>query len=196
MRCALMPQDNIVGLILAGGQSKRMGKDKATLGIGDKTFLEQAIDVLKTVDIPLLKIVVSSKARMGYVCLPDLNPGMGPLGGLYTAMQKLMMEADSLLVIPVDMPFLTSGVINNLLARASHAKPDVEFISYEGQHFPFWISLSIRIMSILDEQIKLNQLSVHAFRKKLKTLELKTTDFDPKFFLNINTPETLLMDQG
>jgi molybdopterin-guanine dinucleotide biosynthesis protein A len=107
----------IVGLILAGGLSSRMGEDKALLSIDGETLLERTARVLRKAGAASIAI---SGSRPGGV--PDRWPLAGPVGGIASAVATLP-DAE-LLIVPVDMPRLDDHVLGPLLAerseRASH----------------------------------------------------------------------------
>src|SRR4030042_5246396 len=96
----------ILGVILAGGKSIRMGKDKCRLPFGDGTLLSSSINLLRRV-VSDYVVIADSEDRYSDVCVPvwgDLKPGIGPLGGIFTAFTK--SKSSYIIVIACDMPFL------------------------------------------------------------------------------------------
>ena len=85
----------ITGIILSGGQSTRMGTDKALLQINEKTLLENAIEICKPV---CKEILISSNnpehEKFGYKIIPDEIKNCGPLGGIYTCLKNSNTEWD------------------------------------------------------------------------------------------------------
>lgn len=105
----------ILGLVLAGGLSSRMGRDKAALTIAGATLLQRAILALHEAGAALVAV---SGDRPGGI--PDRWPRSGPVGGIASATEYL--PDGELLVVPVDMPHLDSAVLAPLLASVgAHA---------------------------------------------------------------------------
>lgn len=116
----------IAGLILAGGKSSRMGRDKVDVELGGKTLLKHAIERLS----PQVSIIAvsSNKAHGDAGALPVLEDSIaghqGPLAGILAGLEwaaALKPQPTHLAVVPVDAPFFP----DNLVARlASHAGDD------------------------------------------------------------------------
>lgn len=107
--------DDCTGLILAGGESRRMGRDKASLEFGGQTLLQRAIDLLQSV---FPQVLVSVRRPRGDVAAPqvlDEIPGAGPLAGLCTGLAR--SGTPWVFAMAADMPFLRSEVIRALAGR-------------------------------------------------------------------------------
>lgn len=92
-------------VILTGGASRRMGRDKAMLPIGDKTMLQYLIDKYSAALGPVA-VSVNTAGRFpfeGAAELPDRYPDMGPLNGLVSAFEET--EADCVFMTGTDLPF-------------------------------------------------------------------------------------------
>src|SRR5881394_2170013 len=92
------------GFILAGGQSVRLGRDKANLDWHGRPLLNHMVELLATVCDPV-RIV-------GRGDLPDAIPGLGPIGGIFTALMSTATDLN--LIVAVDLPLLTSHFLNDL----------------------------------------------------------------------------------
>lgn len=105
-----------IAVILSGGRSSRMGRDKAELPLGGETFLER----LTTGLTPLFDRVYVSVDRPGRYPgrreLPDLRPGQGPLAGLEAAFRSTAAEA--VFLAAVDLPFAAPALAAKVLERA------------------------------------------------------------------------------
>src|SRR5699024_8749210 len=98
------PREQWTGLVLAGGKSSRMGRDKAGLIWADgQRFLDRAIDLLEQAGCA--RVIVSGE-RPGYDCVPDRWPDQGPLGGIASVLAAGLELNGPLLIVPVDMPQL------------------------------------------------------------------------------------------
>lgn len=96
-------------VILAGGQSSRMGTDKATLSIQGKSLLEHCVERIKVSGCDHIRI---SRNQPGY--LQDRVKNAGPLGGIEAAMHQIP-AGELLLVVPVDMPLLGPELLSELI---------------------------------------------------------------------------------
>jgi molybdopterin-guanine dinucleotide biosynthesis protein A len=115
-------KSTIAGLILTGGKSSRMGQDKATLEIGDLPLWRIAIDILEplTDKVILVGQIPSLANTAPYTMLADSPPGLGPLGGLATGLERSGYEHH--LVLAVDYPLARPALFRLLLEQANQAK--------------------------------------------------------------------------
>lgn len=106
-------------VILAGGRSSRMGRDKASLPMEGKTFLGRLVAEYQQ-DFPVLVSV--GKAGKFDTCgageLVDLHPGQGPLAGLETAFAQT--DADAVFLTATDLPFGTAALAKRLCQLLEH----------------------------------------------------------------------------
>lgn len=111
----------VAGFVLAGGQSRRMGRDKALLPDAAGTLVERvASEVGKVCDSVAL---LGDPARYGHLNLPviaDLIPGRGPMSGLHAALKSA--GTDWILIVACDMPNVQAAFLQKLIA---HANPGV-----------------------------------------------------------------------
>ena len=115
MKSARGRDREVIGAVLAGGASRRMGRDKALLVWKGRTLLERAIEALAPcVD----EVVVIGPGRGGYgdsglPVIADLRPGLGPLGGIHTAL--VHGAGRDVFVLACDLPEVESGLIRWIL---------------------------------------------------------------------------------
>jgi molybdopterin-guanine dinucleotide biosynthesis protein A len=110
-----------VGFVVAGGRSRRMGRDKALLPWAGGTLLDHAIGRLRAVgaDVRLLSGEEPRYLDRGLPVHTDTTPGAGPLGGLLAALNAAAPRA--VLLLAVDMPFVTPELLRSLQdALAGH----------------------------------------------------------------------------
>ena len=110
----------LAALLLAGGESRRMGRDKATIKLRGQALWERQLELLRAVSPE--KIFVSARSAPSWLpstveLLVDDVPSRGPLSGLTRGLAA--MRATHLLVLAVDMPFMTAGELGSLWERAS-----------------------------------------------------------------------------
>ena len=108
--------ERAIAVILSGGQSRRMGQDKAGLTLEGQSFLDRMTEGLA----PLFDQVYVSVDRPGRYPgrqeLPDLRPGQGPLAGLETAF--LRTGAEEVFLAAVDLPFASPDLARRVVAAA------------------------------------------------------------------------------
>jgi molybdopterin-guanine dinucleotide biosynthesis protein A len=114
----------MMAAILAGGASRRMGTDKASLRVAGETLLERTARIAILAGLPVRIIGRDRPADWNgpeVAFARDRNPGSGPLGAILDALDAVAM-AGSVVALPCDMPGLTSAAIRWLLAapRGAH----------------------------------------------------------------------------
>ena len=105
-------------VILAGGESKRMGRDKALIELEGQTLLALAVEKVRRLGVA--EIFISGRpdrdySAVAYPVLFDLAPGFGPLGGIERALHEC--RSPLLLVLAVDLPHMTTEFLRKLMAR-------------------------------------------------------------------------------
>lgn len=162
-------------LILSGGQSRRMGQDKARL-------------VLE--GMPLLQWQKLRLQRAGFQVLHDIAdnyPGFrGPLAGIEAALSA-HPEVSRWLVLPVDMPSLSTSALHDLLNAQS---ADSAVACYHNQPFPLLIQQPQQVLALLQQWLAdpNGRRSVKALIDQLGGVSLAEPP-DKQQFNNINTPE-------
>ena len=110
------------GFILAGGESSRMGRDKALLELGGEALIVRAA---RLVEAATRCAIVGDSVRLeGFELevIGDDFPGAGPLGGIATALRA--SEAEWNLVVACDLPYLTREWLEFLIGRAVRSEAD------------------------------------------------------------------------
>jgi molybdopterin-guanine dinucleotide biosynthesis protein A len=119
-----MTDPTLFGLVLSGGHSRRMQRDKAGLEYAGKPQLARAMELLR----PLVeRAFVSVRAdqrhepvRAGYDAIADVHADLGPLGGIHAALTAHPDHA--WLVLACDLPFLDAATLQHLIARRAAAR--------------------------------------------------------------------------
>jgi molybdopterin-guanine dinucleotide biosynthesis protein A len=112
------------GVILAGGESRRMGRDKLPLIVGGKPLLDGVCLILASHCDEILVVGEGGYAPAGARCIPDLRPGrQGPLAGIEAGL--LAARHRAVFVAAGDMPFLTGDLAGYLLGLLSDDVPAV-----------------------------------------------------------------------
>lgn len=176
----------VSGVILAGGESRRMGRDKASLTLGGMTLLDRQISALAGLGID--DILVSGRQTDHPVAryLPDIISGRGPLEGLYVCFRQARYE--NCLVICVDMPLVPASVLEQLVRVHLSRGTDVTLLSHDGYTEPllgvYRSSLWKKAGSLLSE----GKGSVRALLETVRTGALEYTGPE-ELLINCNTEE-------
>lgn len=173
----------VSGIILAGGSSRRMGRDKATLPWADGTLLQWAARCLAAVTDEVLVI----GAPHG---LPDRLPGHGPLGGMVTGLEA--MRGQRAVVVACDHPFLSADLLSWLRDLTPQAQATVPLV--QGQAQPLLAVYRADVLPVARQQLEHGQLRLGALLERLTVRwvaegELRSFDPELRSFRNLNTPE-------
>ncbi len=181
----------IHGLILAGGASRRMGRDKAHIAAVGKPQLEQCADLLEPfVDTAWVSVRQGQPAdplRDRYPQVVDYVPDGGPLAGIISAL-KAKPEADWL-VLAVDLPHLDAATLACLLEQAT----DPRFTAFRSRHDglpePLCALYRAGCVELLEQYF---ESGVRCPRKVLIKSEAELLDLpNPRALDNVNTPDDL-----
>ncbi|QWT18920.1 molybdenum cofactor guanylyltransferase [Bacillus sp. NP157] len=169
----------MIGVILAGGLSSRMGEDKALLRIDGRTLLERTRAVL--IAAGASDIVVSGERHGG---VADRWPGKGPVGGIASVAAGL--DDGELLIVPVDMPRLDSVLLAPLCAeRRMHAT------RWAGHPLPMRLTLDTATRAALADLVEQGgrACSVSALQGRVGVATLSLDGADTRTLANCNTPD-------
>jgi len=121
----------VASIILAGGKSLRLGRNKALETLNGKSLIEHVIERLRPLSSQLL-IVTSQEFELPIACraemLVDIYPGSGPLGGIYTGLRA--SRSSSSIVVACDMPFLNTELLGYMigLSRRIFRRANISFM--------------------------------------------------------------------
>jgi molybdopterin-guanine dinucleotide biosynthesis protein A len=129
------PSDT-VGFVLAGGESRRMGEDKALVPFAGRTSIEQAVHILQDAGMAVWIAGARSHLERFAPVVKDGKPGLGPLSGICAALEA--MTARRAVFLPVDQPLTPACLIEMLLRHAEITGRAVTVSSVNGfaQTFP------------------------------------------------------------
>jgi molybdopterin-guanine dinucleotide biosynthesis protein A len=184
----------VTGVVLAGGRSRRYGKNKALVKVEGVPLIERALHAMGSIfdHVIIITNTPDAYAYLNIPMFPDIIKGLGPLGGIYTGLKAIPDPAG--FFVACDMPFLNTDLIRHLAAirddfdvvvprisgwiealhglYAKRCGGSIERLIHSGtyQIFQFFSAVSVRFV---DED------------------EVRRFDADLKSFLNINTPDEL-----
>jgi molybdopterin-guanine dinucleotide biosynthesis protein A len=188
--------------ILAGGQSRRLGTNKALLRLraDGPTIIELVVTRIMDsgIESPLLITNTPDEyAFLGLKTLPDDIPGAGPLGGIVTALSH--SPHDRVLVVGCDLPFLSPALLRYMATLPNRGAAIVpRWHDYAGQERlePLHSIYSKSCIEAIRKEIASGNLKLTDFLQTIRTTfidesTLKRYDPDLSSFCNINTPEEL-----
>lgn len=187
----------ITGIVLGGGQSRRMGCDKRRLEWEGELFLDRASRVMSMLFDEVIVVI----AQKDYDCshLPvrlvtDKIPRKGSLGGLYTGL--IEAKTPVVFVVACDMPFLKTECISRICLFSDIDDALVVKLSTGIQ--PLHACYSKRCLPIIESMIQKDDLKIQNLfadsSLKIKIIEESVfDDIDPyrRSFMNINNPADL-----
>lgn len=184
----------MVATILSGGNNRRMLRDKAFLQIGQKTIIEREIEVLSTLfsRIVVVTNAPENHAHLAAELVPDLIPGKGPLGGIYSGL--IASKDEYSFVVGCDLPFLNAGLISYMIEARNGYDAVVPKLS--GFVEPLHAVYSRHCLMPIKRQLNRNELKIQSFFHEVKVRYTRESDikrYDPKgiAFLNVNTEDDL-----
>lgn len=198
----------ITGIVLAGGLSRRLGRDKAVESIGGEPLISRVIGRLNALTNETV-VVVNSESRGAELPLPDdaiavvdIYADSGSLGGIFTGLTAA--SNDWGLVVACDMPFLNAGLMRHML----DLRPGYDAIVPvpDGYPEPTHALYSKACLPHIERRLKAGQLKIAGFFDDVRVRyvgadEIDRLDSERLSFFNVNTPEDLsraltLADEG
>lgn len=190
--------ENISGVILSGGKSKRMGTDKALLKIGDTPAIEMIYNTISGIfhDIMIISDYPKNYDYLSRNIYPDIYKSMGPLGGIHSALTNA--ENSQIFIVSCDIPLISDNIIRYIVSKKNDK--DITLPIVFGRLQPLCGIYSKKCMPVFDDILS---IAVEYNGKKsqkiglIKTLEnfdLNIIDFDylhfnRNHFLNMNDQE-------
>jgi len=187
----------LTAVILAGGGSRRMGRDKSLLPLDGQPMLAHVIAALMPLNLPIL-LVTNTREVHAPFDLPmvgDLHPGLGALGGLHSALTHI--TTDAALLVACDMPRLNTMLLADLIGLTeSHPDSDAIVPRIAGRAQPLHAVYQRRVLTTLESQIESGRLALNALLDLLSVRWVDADEMrphDPRLdsFTNLNTPDDL-----
>lgn len=186
----------MAGIILAGGKSRRLGRDKAFEPVGGVPIIERAIAAASVVAVKLYIVSNDPRKFSAYSdraeLLRDEIPALGPLGGLYTALLATPDRYNFL--VPCDAPFIQPNLLRYLIAELKGC--DAVVPKFRDRSHTTLAGYSITCLPAIDKQLSLGKLRVDSFFPDVEVKypeDKDIADYDPEglSFFNVNTAEDL-----
>ena len=192
-----MKHNNILPVVLAGGQSKRFGENKSQTQLGSKILIDYILseiindfnEVIIVANDPI-KHLLSDKI----IKIKDYKKNLGPLGGVLSAMKWAKdnnKKYQWIITFPSDTPFFKKEIMNTFLNKINTKESELFFMkSNEKRHniFGLW---SLDLIDQLEKDLENGSRKVEKWANNIgvKTINMSFEKEDP--FFNINTKEDL-----
>ena len=176
----------LAGFVLAGGESRRMGRDKALmLYHGQPLAASLAQTVSQVTDSVHIVGDPARYSSVAYSVIPDVIASRGPAGGILTAL--LRNETEWNLIVACDMPHITVELLRILVQHAAQGLGDcVVPLGADGEPEPLCALYHVRCRPALEQAICENRLRMRDLVSELRPVLVP--GIDPSCFANINTP--------
>ncbi|MGA9670421.1 MAG: molybdenum cofactor guanylyltransferase [Terracidiphilus sp.] len=201
-----------IGFVLAGGESRRMGTDKALVEFAGRPLVERALAILR--EAGLEARIAGARSSLGSYApiVDDAEPGRGPLGGICAAMSA--MTACRAVFLPVDLPLVPASLIGLLMHHAEISGRVVTVSSVNGFAQTFPAVVGREALPTLRNELEFGRggcfagfaaaaasrgesISVLPVELAVQAGQLAHPEGLPatRWFLNVNSPDDLLQAQ-
>ena len=188
-----MKKTKITGIILAGGKSSRMGRDKGWIELNNKPLINYAIEALK----PYCdELVISSNSTeyksLGYPVYEDKIKNYGPMGGIYSSLLNSSSRLN--MVLSCDMPLISSELIKYILVKCIEGKLSIPIHGANIME-PLCAVYPLEAIPHIEKSIKEEKLKLVDLVNSIPNEQIKIDPsqyfYHPDLFLNINKPGDL-----
>jgi len=186
----LLQIDNCTAVILTGGESKRMGADKASVVLSGKSLLEHVLAQLEPLFSDMLISVREKRSDIAYPQIVDGSKQRGPMVGIKSALEAV--KTDWVFVIACDMPLISTGLIQHLAGLRSQHDAVVPFAFDRPQ--PLFGFYNKTCLPLMEARMKQGQRSMIRLLDDLDTFllseqQVKAMDPELKSLLSLDTME-------
>ena len=192
-----MDHNNILGVVLAGGKSQRFGEDKSQVKLNDKFLIDYILseiidqfDEILIVSNNPIKFKDSTKISI----TKDIIEGLGPLGGILTAMKWIKNNKKDykwISTFPSDTPFFTKNELKIFYENINIKKNKLFFIKNKNTRHNIFGLWSMDLLDKLESDIQKGERKVELWADSVD-VEIINVDYKEKDpFFNINTKEDL-----
>ncbi len=188
----------VSGIVLAGGLSRRLGRDKAVEPIGGEPLIQRVIGRLGALAAQTV-VVVNSDARSaalplssGCKIVVDIYPDTGSLGGIFTGLTAT--ACDWGMVVACDMPFLNADLLTAMWSARDGYDAVVPLL--DGRPEPTHALYSKACLPHIERRLQANDLKIARFFDDVDVRyftqqEVENLDAERLSFFNVNTPSDL-----
>ena len=184
---------DVAGAVLAGGQSRRMGRTKALIDVGGQPMASHVAHALAMAGCRDVVLVGGDPTELAALDLPviaDRHPGEGPVGGVLTALHHHLLHrggATHVVVAACDLPGLTASAVEQMLDAVTGATNVVVALTDRLQ--PVLAVWNVQTLTSIEAAF---EAGIRALHEVLALFDVVTVAIDANEMRNINRPEDLL----
>ncbi len=189
----------VTGVILAGGESRRMGSDKSLLPIDGARFIDHVYSRMKVLFDDVMIVTNSPDLYRGIDCrkVPDIYAAQGSLAGIHSGLAHATQ--DRIFVVGCDMPFVSAGLIRKICSHAEEG--DLVIPHSSNGHEPLHALYRKSCLPAIEQVLDAGKKRIALFFEQVKVIdvpnnEIRALDQSERSFLNINTPEDYFRLRG
>ncbi len=182
----------MTGIVLAGGENRRMGVDKAFLPVAGRPMIEHVLRALRTSVERIIIVTNSPGAYASYdaLVITDACDKRGPLTGIYSGLLRSADEYN--LVVACDMPFLNPRLLSYMIALAGEYDAVLPKIGDFAE--PLHAVYRRGLLPVIEDHIKREQQRIRNIFTGLRVRYITEEEIDRldplrRSFINLNTPE-------
>ena len=192
-----MDLNNILGVVLAGGKSQRFGRDKSQVKLQDKLLIDY---VLKEIIDEFNETLIIANSSINFMqskkisITRDFQSGLGPLGGVLTAMKWIKEKNKKykwISTFPVDTPFFTKKELKFFYENIDTNKNKLFFIRNKNTRHNIFGLWSLDLMEKLETDLLKGERKVEVWADSIGVKVVNIDYKKPDPFFNINTKEDL-----
>ena len=192
-----MDHNNILGTVLAGGKSQRFGEDKSQVKLAGKLLIDH---MLTEIIVEFKELLIVSNNKISFhnsekiSIIEDCEKGLGPLGGVLSAMKWIKENQKDykwIATFPVDTPFFKRQILKDFIQNINFNESDLFFIKSNNTRHNIFGLWSINLLDKLEKDLNNGERKVELWANNtgVKIINMEFSNNDP--FFNINTKEDL-----
>ena len=192
-----MDHNNILGTVLAGGKSQRFGEDKSQVKLAGKLLIDH---MLTEIIDEFKELLIVSNNKISFhnsekiSIIEDFEKGLGPLGGVLSAMKWIKEKQKDykwIATFPVDTPFFKRQILKDFIQNINFNESDLFFIKSNNTRHNIFGLWSINLLDKLEKDLNNGERKVELWANNtgVKIINMEFSNNNP--FFNINTKEDL-----
>jgi molybdopterin-guanine dinucleotide biosynthesis protein A len=180
----------IVGAVLCGGRSSRMGTDKALIPVDGVPMVRRVADALLgggCVSVAAIGGDRLSLEALGLEVVDDPHQGSGPVAGVLAALEA-WPQADAVVVVACDLPYLGAHTVRHLVAALGGDQAALAAVAVTDRLQPLCVAWRPAASPLLDDALRERELRLHVVLARMATVEVSV---NPQDVTNVNVPADL-----
>ena len=192
-----MDLNNILGVVLAGGKSQRFGEDKSQVKLQNKLLIDY---ILTEIEDEFNEILIIANEKINFnesqkiSVTKDFKSGLGPLGGVLTAMKWIKennKKYEWISTFPSDTPFFTKKELNYFYENIKENNSKLFFIKNKNTRHNIFGLWSLNLIDQLEKDLLNGERKVEVWADSIGVSTVNIEYKKPDPFFNINTKEDL-----